>query len=422
MDRARHLSLNQKLNSLHATLVRTGDLSDADFWACVDQFETSVAACTHNAGKPNGFTDAKLDVPENEISRDPFAKEVFVKCYLPESFCDRVFVRHPHIHLAFKSAVPKHMSHETFWREYCRWINKLPVDPDLKAFVNFDDCVNAESLGKPELAGSRFDSILDQVPECNLTRYKDPVWPVGKPLPAGYGGLNLVALGEGKTQKQCQKSLFKPFELLGDMESDGFVTRLNRHGSIVVEQSSTAKGSVETLAASLSDPPRIDVSTHDMKGRAQGHDMCFKSHPTNSIPKMNKRQKVDLSMWSPAIEQAAPEPHSAKRVLSHFASGLAAQKVVLDSTEHAKGSAVGDRYRTLEKLLSWFWKLCPAQWEEAKILRKTVMSQVESRFQKLQNTEEKSTHHDSMLIHLSEMIENAKKANSCLIALAIDKT
>jgi len=137
---------------------------------------------------------------------------------------------------------------------------------------------------------------------------------------------------------------------------------------------------------------------------------------------MNKRQKVDLSMWSPAIEQAAPEPHSAKRVLSHFASGLAAQKVVLDSTEHAKGSAVGDRYRTLEKLLSWFWKLCPAQWEEAKILRKTVMSQVESRFQKLQNTEEKSTHHDSMLIHLSEMIENAKKANSCLIALAIDKT
>ena len=63
----------------------------------------------------------------------------------------QVFVRHPHIHLAFKSAVPKHMSHETFWREYCRWINKLPVDPDLKAFVNFDDCVNAESLGKPEL-------------------------------------------------------------------------------------------------------------------------------------------------------------------------------------------------------------------------------------------------------------------------------
>lgn len=414
MERARHLSLDQDLNALHETLVRTGNLADADFWTCVDQFETSIAACTHNPGKPNGFTDAKLDVPENEITRDPFAKETIVKCYLPESFCDGVFVRHPHIHLAFKSAVPKHMSHETFWREYCRYINKLPVDPDLKAFVNFEDCANAECLGEPELAGSRFDSILDQVPECNLTRCNDPVWPVGKPLPAGYGGLNLVALGEGRTHHQCPKPLFKPFQLLGDMKSDGFVTRLNRHGSIVVEQSTTAKSSIETLGASLSDPPPIAVSTHDMKGRAQGHDMCFKSHLTNWIPKLNKRQKVDLSEWSPAIDQAAPEPHSAKRVLSHFATGLAAQKVVLDPTDHAKGSAVGDRYRTLEKLLSWFWKLCPAQREHAKALRKTVMSQVECLFQKLQDAEEKSANHDSLISHLSGMIENAKKADICL--------
>jgi len=385
------LSSNAQLEALHRVLVREGSLPEQYFWESLDNVVGHTPAPALICGKSNKFTDTDADKPEMETRDDKFSDHRILVYYLPPVFQDQVFVRRPTIHRLYKQNVPEVISDTQFWTEYCRWKFRIPVIEGSSIFQNYEEHSEGSDLAMGE---EELRQIIVRAADCLLDRD-------GVDYPLGYGGLNRDALGEGMISKKnlrCEEKEFRPYQILGDAKRESVIKRLNRHGSIVVEESKVAdvdkaaRPDQELRAAGSQ--PSLDrlIQLRSLEGHL--HRAQWSQQPAgNSVFRARKDvavRRVNLTDWQPSTQFRAPSDLSARSVFKE-ALGVVAPQQALDAenAQSSKRKLFDTKYDGIMQLLKWFWMDCPAYGEQPAKRRKSIMDKI-------------NQHHDVLKAHLQE--------------------
>lgn len=115
-EQRRILAADKDLEALYGQLVRSGILSDADFWRARQKELAKVSG--RDGARGSGAQRAGLSSVMHEVERLHDGQTERVNIQLTPADIQRIFLERPEVHRAYMANVPHALPEKDFWQQY----------------------------------------------------------------------------------------------------------------------------------------------------------------------------------------------------------------------------------------------------------------------------------------------------------------